>query len=98
MARCKRPTLAELREVEIAILRERAAAARAKRPSFWLSFEGSVLLHTDEIWPDEDKRPTEPTAEVVEALITKLGRTNVLRAWDLDDAVEIIVSEARGSE
>lgn len=60
---------------------------------FRVSFDGEIMLTSDQIWPDGDG-PDEPTAIDVAALMRREGTIcTLLQEWNLDDALDVYVDE-----
>ena len=62
---------------------------------FLITFAVDATLDLEQIWPDGDEMPENPTAEDVRKVFLDLGHGNVLRAaqqWGLEpDGVDVLL-------
>jgi hypothetical protein len=67
------------------------------KPTFHFTYSCEVSLGVDEIWPDGDA-PDSPTIADVAKLVDLCGGADrVLRDWDLDNGLEMTISDNEGN-
>lgn len=67
-------------------------------PTFHFSISAEISLDVDQIWPDGDA-PENPTVDDVLAVIKACGgKRRVIQDWDLDDDLDLTVSDAKTSK
>lgn len=63
--------------------------------TFRITFLGSVSLTTEEVWPDDDA-PEHPTARDVIEKMRSYSKSEMLREWNLENDLDIIVFDEKG--